>query len=170
MIKAGKYTQILKKYKYAVGIVLIGLIFLCWPSAERKPPQSSTSTWEESAGETEARMKKILSNIDGVGELEIMLTVDAGSELQLAREQSLSYSGDTTSPDSYTREETCVVVSKGSGGEEVVVTKSVYPVYRGALVVCSGGDNPKVKLAVTEAVSALTGLGTEKISVIKRQS
>ena len=41
------------------------------------------------------------------------------------------------------------------------------PVYQGALVVCSGGDDPQVKLALYEAVSALTGLRTDKISICK---
>ena len=39
-----------------------------------------------------------------------------------------------------------------------MVTRTVYPTYRGALVVCQGGDRADVKLAVTEAVAALTGL------------
>ena len=54
-------------------------------------------------------------------------------------------------------------------GEEVVVTKSIYPVYRGALVVCDGGDEARVKLAVTEAVTALTGLSADRVTVAKWQ-
>ena len=45
-----------------------------------------------------------------------------------------------------------------------------YPQFRGALVVCQGGGDPAVRLAVIEAVSALTGLGSDKISVVKLQS
>lgn len=172
MIKAEKYIETLKKYKYAVGVLLVGLIFLCWPAGGGESAESAEAVVaaEENLQETEARMRKILSLIHGVGELEIMLTVDAGEKMLLAKDQSLSYSGDTNAPESYIREENFVVVSGGSGGEEVVVTQSVYPVYRGALVVCGGGDDPKVRLAVTEAISALTGLGAEKISVIKKQS
>ncbi len=171
MIKVEKYMETLKKYKYAAVVLSIGLIFLCWPAGEKETRESrEVPGAEEELSQTEARMEKILSGIEGVGVLEIMLTVDAGSELHLAADQSLSYSGDTASPESYVREENFVVLSQGSGEEEVVVTKSMYPVYRGALIVCDGGNDAKVKLAITEAVSALTGLGTEKISVIKRQS
>lgn len=169
MMKVEKYAGILKKYKYAAIVLLIGLLFLCWPTGEKKSQDTSVSAAgaEETLRKTQAEMEKILSGIEGVGKLELMLTVEAGSELILAREQSLAYSGSSAAPESYERSETCVVLSRGSGGEEVVVTKNIYPVYRGALIVCEGGNDPRVKLAVTEAISALTGLGSEKISVVK---
>ena len=47
----------------------------------------------------------------------------------------------------------------------VVVTRETYPQYRGALVVCEGGGNDAVRLQVVSAVSALTGLGADKISI-----
>ena len=59
------------------------------------------------------------------------------------------------------------MVSGGSGEDQVVVTRETYPQFRGALVVCQGADDPQVKLSVIEAVSALTGLGSDKISVIR---
>ena len=37
----------------------------------------------------------------------------------------------------------------------------------GAIVVCQGGDNATVRLAIIEAVSNVTGLGADKISVLK---
>jgi len=43
------------------------------------------------------------------------------------------------------------------------------PTYRGALVVCQGGGQADVKLAVTEAVAVLTGLPADRITVAKWQ-
>lgn len=57
----------------------------------------------------------------------------------------------------------------GGDREETVVTRTAYPTYRGALVVCQGGDRADVKLAVTEAVSALTGLSSDRVTVAKCQ-
>ena len=51
------------------------------------------------------------------------------------------------------------------GTEETVTLQQISPQYQGALVVCSGGGNPSVRLQVVEAVSALTGLGADHISV-----
>jgi len=39
--------------------------------------------------------------------------------------------------------------------------------YRGAVVVCQGGDNASVRLAVVEAVSNATGLTSDRITVLK---
>ena len=60
-----------------------------------------------------------------------------------------------------------VVVSKGSGTEDAVVLQQIYPQYQGALVVCPGGGEAAVRLKIIDAVSALTGLGSDKISVCK---
>ena len=38
---------------------------------------------------------------------------------------------------------------------------------QGALVVAQGSDDPRVKLALSEGVSALTGLGADQISICK---
>ena len=43
------------------------------------------------------------------------------------------------------------------------------PVYLGAVVLAQGADNPVVKLSIVEAVSKVTGLGADKISVLKMQ-
>ena len=58
-----------------------------------------------------------------------------------------------------------MTVGRGSGSQEVVPLQTLAPEFRGALVVCPGGGDPRVRLTLTQAVSALTGLGTDRISV-----
>ena len=65
------------------------------------------------------------------------------------------------------RETQTVVVSAGSGTQETVLVQQVYPRFQGALVVATGGGDPEVRLKLTEAVAALTGLGADKISICK---
>ena len=50
---------------------------------------------------------------------------------------------------------------------DVVVTEQTYPVYQGAVVVCQGAGDSGVHLAVVQAVSVLTGLGSDKITVVQ---
>ena len=50
---------------------------------------------------------------------------------------------------------------RGVGEAEVLLSS------RGCVVVCSGADSPEVRLNVTNAVAAYTGLGTDKIRVFK---
>ena len=60
-----------------------------------------------------------------------------------------------------------VIISNGDRSEETVALQQLSPQYQGALVVCSGGDDPAVRLCLSDAVSALTGLGADKISICK---
>ena len=55
----------------------------------------------------------------------------------------------------------------GGSEKEPAVQSTVYPTYQGALVVCDGAERASVRLAVTQAVSSLTGLGSNKIAVVK---
>ena len=48
--------------------------------------------------------------------------------------------------------------------------QQLYPTYQGAVVVCEGAGSSTVRLAVVNAVSVLTGLSSDKISVVKWKS
>ena len=60
-----------------------------------------------------------------------------------------------------------LTVNRGSGKQEVVVTSGCTLSIRGAVVVCQGAGNSQVRLTVIDAVSVLTGLSSDKISVVK---
>ena len=47
------------------------------------------------------------------------------------------------------------------------MTHSRYPRFVGALIVCEGGDRADVQPNVTQAVSALTGLSSDRITVVR---
>lgn len=172
-VKSEVWKNIWTRYKYVILVVLIGVILLLLPVGKKaktaaQPTAAVSDETQQSLTDTEARMEAILSKISGVGELQLMLTAEAGSEQELAQNTELSYSGDTSSPDTYSRKSETVIVSGGSE-DAPVVTRTVCPVYRGALVVCQGGGNPEVKLAVTQAVAALTGLSSDRITVVRCQ-
>lgn len=63
------------------------------------------------------------------------------------------------------REEQTVLADKAP-----VLVQTRQPRFQGAVVVCEGADRAAVKLAVTEAVASLTGLGSGKIAVVKMKS
>ena len=115
--------------------------------------------------DTERRMAEILSRIEGAGKLQVMLTLKSGSQLELAEDTDRTIESD----EQRTKSET-VTINRGSGQQDVVITQQRYPVYQGAVVVCQGADRASVRLAVTEAVAALTGLSSDKISVVKWNS
>ena len=166
-MKTEGVRKLWNRYKFVGLIVLIGMGLLLWPSGNG----TGTAVNRESAVQSrdlETEMAEILSAMSGVGQAKVLLTVDSDGERQLAENTELAYSGNTAAPEDYSRRSETVLV-EGSAGDEAVVVCRQYPTYRGALVVCQGGDRAEVQLAVTEAVAALTGLSADRITVAKWQ-
>lgn len=167
MKKSEGARRIWNRYKYAALVILAGAGLLLWPGSGRltSPPSRAE---EEEAQDLQTELESILGAMSGVGEVRVLLTVDSDGERKLAQDTDLDYSGDTASPEDYSRRSSTVLVGGGSE-QKAVVVRTMYPTYRGALVVCQGGGNPAVQLAVTQAVSALTGLPTDRVTVAKCQ-
>ena len=162
--------RIWERYKWAVLVILAGVVALLWPSGGTKETSTAQSTAVAALGDPEAlqeEMEEILSHISGVGEVRLLLTVETDGERQLAGNTETSYSGSASAPEDFSRSWEAVMAQ--DVGQTPVVTTTRYPTYRGALVVCQGGDQASVRLAVTEAVTALTGLPADRVSVAKWQ-
>ena len=168
-MKAEGVRNIWERYKFAALAAVIGAGLLLWPGGETPEPVQQREDIPAERESIQQEMEEILGHIAGVGQVRVMLTVDTDGERQLARDTELSYSGATAAPADYSRR-TETVLTDTDGGDEAVVTKRLYPTYRGALVVCQGGSRAEVRLAVTEAVTALTGLTADKVTVAEWQS
>ena len=160
-IKSG--FENLKKYKYAFFVLILGVCLLLLPSKERKMTEPEV-TAAPSVNE-EAQLAAILQQIDGAGEVRVMLTFSEGMEYVYQTDDRTRT--DTAQQD---HEKKTVLISNGMGGETAVVSATKYPTYLGALIVCEGADNAIVRLSIVNAVSDLTGLSSDKISVIKMKT
>lgn len=163
---ADKVLSFVKRYKFVLMIMIAGIIILAIPVKEdRSAANNSTEVVrgeEDFSIETlEAKLSDILSRIDGAGRVSVMLTVHSGTERILAMNREES----TDIQESELKEE-AVIISTGDGEEAVLIGQN-YPVFRGALVVCPGGDDPEVVLMLTKALSSLTGLSSSHITVCK---
>ena len=156
---ARRWKGALGKYSYVLLVMAVGVVLLLLPSGGRDSPEEPARE-EEAAFDLEAFEKKLeaaLSQIEGAGETRVVLTLDGGSRQVLARNQDRDGEGGGSN--------TVVTVGKGSSQQEVVPLQTVAPEFRGALVVCPGGGDDRVRLKIIESVSALTGLGADRISV-----
>ena len=154
----------LATYKYVILAVLLGVLLLLLPDGKAASDEENVTRladFDRTAVQRE--MEDILSAIDGAGRLRLMLTVGGGGELELAQDRALTQKDGAGE---YSDKTETVVLGSGSGAE-VVVTQSRYPEFVGALVVCEGGGSAAVRLEITQALCALTGLPSDKISVIK---
>lgn len=166
-IDFAKLQNQLGKYKYVAIILCLGVVLMLWPTRSQESTQNQAET--QSARQTdlqnfdleelERRMETALSEINGVGEATVVLTLRSGGEDVLAQDTSEGSTSDRET----------VIVSTGSGTEEAVSVKTIYPEFQGALVICDGAGNAGVKLEVLQAVSAITGLSSDQISICQRK-
>ena len=162
-----KALQGIKKYKYVLLTALLGVLLLLLPQNEKAADSGSAApSAAENFEALQNEMEDILSSLDGVGKLSLMLTVEGGGAYELAQDETASLKARGEEVDEQTRKTETVVLGSGTSAE-VVVTHRRYPRFVGALIVCEGGDRADVQLKVTQAVSALTGLSSERISVVK---
>lgn len=154
------------RYKYVFVVILVGVFLLVLPDTEKnrdENTQTISSAEEDFSVEAlENKLEEILGGIDGAGEVHVMLTVQSGMKRVFAQDKSIEQKEDSAQQETET-----VVVSSGSGMQDTVLVQQIYPQFQGALVVAAGGGDPTVKFKLTEAVAALTGLGTDKISICK---
>jgi stage III sporulation protein AG len=144
------------KYKYPVLVVLVGLGLMLLPSKTEPAPAQPVQIQQQEQ-DLELRLAAILSQIDGVGRVQVLLTEESGRETL--------YQTDTQT-DSDRRTEDTVLVEDASRTETGLVRQTLEPKYRGAVVLCQGADQPSVRLAIVEAVRCVTGLGADRISVL----
>ena len=107
----------------------------------------------------ERRIEGALARIEGAGKVTVVLTLDASEEREYARNTD---SDRQNQADSGRSEERSEIAKVGSGALTVKVS---YPRYRGALVIAEGSGSA-LRLALTQAVASLTGLSTDRITVV----
>ena len=184
MDREGNLGALLKKWKIGrwqavvLAAGLIGLLLLCVTSlpksaggeAAKNPAQESIridlTAYEQ---QLERRLGEIIGAIAGAGEARVMLTLECGSEpiyaVQGKTDSKYSYS-DSSTEETLSANKEYVIIGSGAG-EQGLVLKMLEPQVRGVAVICRGGDDLIVRQAIVEAVTAVLGVGSNKVSVAK---
>ena len=153
--------KLLSRYQYVLLVLAAGVLLLLLPlggGEEDERAQNPAQLQEEFDLEAfENRLAGALSQIQGAGEAQVVLTLKSGSRQVLAQDTQRGADGDSSSA--------TVTLGRGSGSQEVVPLQTFTPDFRGALVICPGAGEARVRLRLTEAVSAVTGLGSDRISI-----
>ena len=146
-----------RKYRFVLLVLLAGLLLMMLPEPGESDQPASVS--QELPRETvQEALEGILCRIKGAGKVEVLLTEYKGSETLY--QTDMQQSGDSL------REDT--VLHSGADREEQGLVRQINPpVYQGALIVCQGGDSPSTRLAIVEAVMVVTGLSSDRITVLK---
>lgn len=166
---SGKLTALLKKYKYAVLVLLLGAALLLLPFGKNEKKQSAPTqtaehddTGEDYAARMEERLRQALMQIEGAGQVEVVLTLKRGSQTHYQTDVQRSEGESQKS-----EEQKTVILSEGSAYDKAAVSAVEYPQFQGALIVSEGAETAAVKLSLMQAVAALTGLSSDCITVVK---
>lgn len=115
---------------------------------------NSTSSYEIVL---ENRIKKLLKNVNGLGDCDVLITVDGDGEKEVLKNVSTkTENGIKTTTES-------VVMVQG----KPYVIKEYAPKIKGVIIVCSGADNLDVKIAITEVLTTTLSVSSENIRIIK---
>lgn len=143
----------ISRYRYALIVVAVGLILMLLPGGST-PKQEQPQQIQETEADFATELAEILSKIKGAGKVEVMLTTAQGQET--------CYQTDSRGEDQST-----VTITDSARNETGLIRQVNPPTYLGAIIVCQGGDDPGVRLAIVESVAKVTGLGADRISVMK---
>lgn len=162
-----KIVPLAVKYRAVLIVLLAGVLLLASGGRGAQETAASADVTEGGAAFDLAAFEQTLCDklaaVDGVGRVQLMLSLEQSGEAVYAvntrqttgMDSSQSYESDLT------------ILSDGSYGEKPVTVKNLLPTFRGAVVLCDGADNAQVRLAVTQAVSTVCGIGTDKVTVLK---
>ena len=122
----------------------------------------------------ENRLEEILSQIQGVGEVKVLLNYSESSEvIAMYNETSRTSNTQETDTEGGTRtiQETDTqkdIIYQEEDGEKTPITqKIVQPKIEGAIITAKGANQANVKTNIIQAVEAVTGLATHKIQVFE---
>lgn len=157
-----KISNWIQKYKFVLLIIGIGLVLMLIPGKQEIPEEQSVfPAAKEEQCNPQDELAEILSHFAGAGAVRVYLSVASGEETLYQTDNQTSVTGESSSVQAET------VILSGESGQTGLIRQENPPVYMGALILCQGADSPQIQLAIVDAVSKVTGLGADKIAVLK---
>lgn len=155
-----RVKELYKKYRFTILVVLLGVGLMCLPSGKKETSEQVPVAVTENTGQRqlETALAEILSQIKGAGKVEVLLTEAKGSETMYQSDSHIGSNSDS---------QDTVIISGSDRTEYGLVRQVNPPSYQGAIIVCQGASNASVRLAIVQAVSSVTGLGADHITVLK---
>lgn len=182
-IKSGKKENLLILLLFGILLLVIAIPVDSGSSAIQKEtePQmrvqetyqlsSYTRTWQ-----LENRLQQILSQVAGIGKVQVMLTLKSEGKKIIEKDIEQSQGkeenqaeGTLTVSDQVSSSESTVYQRDSQGNENPYVTEELEPEIAGVLVIAQGAGNASVVAEITEAVMALFGVEAHKIKVMKME-
>lgn len=123
----------------------------------------------------EKRLKEILSQIEGAGQVEVMVTLRTSAESVVAHEEKKEENrteeeanqGVTKTSEITKQENTVVMLEDSKGNRSPFIVKENVPQVEGIVIVAQGSGNATVRNAMSAAAQALLDVPAHKIAILK---
>lgn len=138
----------------------------------------SAETGDESDTYTktlEERLKKVLIKVEGIGSVEVMITLKGSKELVLLKDEPYTQEsvneedgeGGKRDSRSINKEENTVLISNGNGESLPYVIQELEPKVEGIVIIAEGGGNIEIIREIMGAAQVLFDVPAHKIKVMK---
>ena len=167
-------------------ILIITIVAINFIWKDEKQESKQTTTNKELASEEkntnsdedlEKKLEKILSSINGVGNVNVMLTYTESTQIipvynktEKTSNPNESDSGGGTRQVEESDVTQEVVYQDKNGKNNIITQKTISPKIEGAIITADGANNSNIKANIIQAVEAATGLATHKIQVFEKKN
>lgn len=135
---------------------------------------TSDMTTQEYVEYLETKLQNMLAKMEGVGEVEVMITLKSTEELVVGKDVPLNKtntsemdsSGGNREISEVQEEEQTIYSTDGSASEPFII-KTLLPKVEGVVVIAQGAESGDNKMSITNMVGSLFGIEAHKIQVVK---
>lgn len=192
-LKKIKLNTSKKNIKYLLIIFVIGIAIILFPDGNNSSKNKKTIPNNNTNFNSEAKLnnenssyekdleKKIeerFKKIEGVGDVEVLITLKSGNELVVNKDVTSNISntneqdseGGNRKSNNNDNSEATVLINNTDGSEQPIIIKELKPEINGILIIAEGGGDIQVKNNLINAAKVLLDVPVHKIEVMKMES
>lgn len=164
----------IKHIEIIIGVLAIAIMLVAYntianiteSTADTETEDTSVTSYDYTA--TEEKLEAVLAEIEGVGNVEVMITYAGTSEKVTAKTTSTNTTNTTNSSGSVSSTtsttESPVIISN-DGSSSPYVLKEISPAITGVIVVAEGADKATTKLAIMRACQTILQVNATYIEI-----
>lgn len=157
-----KKIKKVKNIEIIIAVIAVLVMLLIYFSSKMTSKASNSSdgatiTKEDYCTKMENDLSVLLNSLDGAGQVKVVINWESSVESVIAYITNTTDTSSSSTPQ--------VIVN--SGLSQPIILKEIYPKALGVIIVSQGGDDVKVKMSITNAVTTLLGISANKVNVYK---
>ena len=167
--KSDKLNKLIKNKKFQIifAVVVLFVVIVAYFSYVNVKDKDKQVTLSDGT-ELTSQIQKVLSTIKGVGDVNVLIVYDGGEQLEIA--SKVDKRTDRVEDDGRVTEiiEETITPILTNGNEPLVIGTKRAKI-DGVVVVAKGGDDPKVRVAIMQALATLLKIEYNCINVFSME-